>query len=176
MPYLPLTNIYHWAFEKSLKTYKIIKLGKFKKETNKQKQNKKKNKTKQNKKWKNKKHQQQTKNKHILKVWRFLPQLLLQYNLLIIMCRSSTEMHIKVNALFNCAVLWWLINMWYWRNCMGYSLQIFKICFFYDFLHLNIVRLEFSPNVGVIPQSKEKDDSPPKLIKCCFIRNKNLMC
>ena len=68
--------------------------------------------------------------------------------------------------------------MQYRRNCKGNSLQIFRICFFCNFLQLNNFKSEFSPEVGVIRQSKEKTPAPPPKIdhKCRFPSDDNLMC
>ena len=67
----------------------------------------------------------------------------------------------RVNALFNCAQSYGACNMYIEETAKGYSLQIFRICFFCDFLQRDNLKLEFSPKAGVIRQLQEKNHAPP---------------
>ena len=52
------------------------------------------------------------------------------------------------------------------KKLQGVVLEFFRICFFCDFLQLNNLKFRFSPEVGVIRQSKEKKSCTPlKLIR-----------
>ena len=64
----------------------------------------------------------------------------------------------------------------YWRKCKGYSLQIFRICFFSDFLQLNNLKLEFSSETGLYGCRKKKSCTPIIDQKCHFPSDKQLMC